>query len=130
MLSSGVVYYLPVIDAAGTLIDFTFAYLNPVAQRLLGLPAQPATTYRAQWSASGEVGSFVFHRAAFLADVPTESTQIYQVEGHNSYFHLQACQAEGGLLVSFTMAASQDHRTLEAQQQLLETVFAQAPAGM
>ena len=128
-LPSGVVYYLSVTDAAGTLTDFTFAYLNPAAQRLLALPAQPATTYRAQWPASEEASGFAFHRAAFLADSPTESTQMYQVEGRESYFQLHACPVEGGLLVSFTPATSAAPPR-PAPRHLADTVLAQAPTAI
>jgi PAS domain-containing protein len=45
LLPNGVVYYTPDYDAAGTVTDFHFAYLNPSAQRMLGLPAAPTASY-------------------------------------------------------------------------------------
>ncbi|WP_092668999.1 hypothetical protein [Hymenobacter arizonensis] len=36
---TGVVLYTPALSPAGEVVDFDFAFLNPSAQRMLGLPA-------------------------------------------------------------------------------------------
>jgi hypothetical protein len=72
LLPNGIVYYTPVYDAAGQVVDFRFAYLNAAAQRMLALPAQPVVTYLGQWPTSLESGAFAFHRDTFLVVTPAQ----------------------------------------------------------
>ena len=109
---SGVVGYAPVRDATGQLVDFSFAYLNPAAQRLLGLPAQPPATYRQQFAESAE--GFAFHCAAYLADgEPRYLAGNYQAGGYDAYFRIAAQRVGELLLVSFTPSAEQEHQEVE-----------------
>jgi signal transduction histidine kinase len=99
LLPSGVVYYTPVYDAAGSLVDFSFTYLNPAAQRLLQLPAQPTATFREQWPGAEAAGWLDWLRSAFTTDSPALPDQLahgdIQLQVHTS-------RLEAGLLVHFT----------------------------
>ncbi|RYY21111.1 MAG: PAS domain S-box protein [Cytophagaceae bacterium] len=115
---AGVVLYLPVRDAAGAITDFAFAYLSPVAQRLLRLPAQPVTTTLVQhFPQSVANGSLAFHRDAFLAGEPAHFELSYQGEGFDDYYRVAAQRVGAGLLVSFTTAADHPQRAAEAALQ-------------
>lgn len=59
---AGVARYQPLRNAAGDIVE----YLNPAAQRLLGLAMQPAITYCQQFPDSVHNGSMNFQRAASL----------------------------------------------------------------
>ncbi|MVN78809.1 PAS domain-containing protein [Hymenobacter sp. HMF4947] len=110
---SGVVGYAPVLDATGQVVDFSFAYLNPAAQRLLGLPAQPAVTYRQQFTELK--AGFEFHRAAYLAGgEPCHLAANYHQPGaYDAYFRLAAQRVGELLLVSFTTSAEQERQEVE-----------------
>jgi signal transduction histidine kinase len=145
LLPSGVVYFLPIRDATGAVVDFSFAYLNPSAQRTLELPAQPTTTYLAQWPDSK---SFDFHRDTFLAGTPAQRDDFYQTEDQYFYLQAQACRVEEGLLVCFINLADQPRTAIEEalresqvreqqaraeverQRGELLRVFEQAPVGI
>ena len=62
-------------EPAGSIQDFAYVHLNPVAQRQLGLPASPAESLLAGHPAARETGLFAFYCAAF-ASGQTERTQI------------------------------------------------------
>jgi signal transduction histidine kinase len=145
LLPSGVAYYLPVRDAASNVVDFTFAYLNPAAQRILELPAKPTTTYLTQWPHSK---AFAFHRDTFLAGTPAQRDDFYEAEGQYAYLQAQACRVEEGLLVCFLDLADQPRTVVEEalresqareqqaraeverQRGELLRVFEQAPVGI
>jgi PAS domain S-box-containing protein len=113
LLPSGVVYYTPVYDAAGAVVDFQFAYLNPAAQHLLGLPAQPALTYLAQWPGATAYGTFAWLRDAFVAGTPARLDQYYHETAHEKFIQAHACRLEGGLLLSFTDGTDQPRPAVE-----------------
>ncbi|AMJ65303.1 PAS domain-containing protein [Hymenobacter sp. PAMC 26628] len=143
---TGVVLYEPVRDAAGAVVDFVFAYLNPAAQRMLGLPAQPAVTFLEQFPETRTNGSFPFHRDTFLGDAPGHHEVNYQQDGYDNYFRIAARRVGGQLLVSFTdtgdhprtpveeaLRASQAREQAasaeaERQRRQLDNVLMQAPA--
>jgi signal transduction histidine kinase len=143
---TGIVAYTPLTDPSGAVIDLAFAYLNPAAQHILGLPARPAATYLAQFPASLANGAFAFHRDALLATEPQYTEHHYQADGYDNYFRVAARRVGSGLLVSFTdtndhprsvvedalrasQAREQQARAeAERQQALLHHVLMQAPA--
>jgi PAS domain S-box-containing protein len=145
---SGVVFYLPVQDSAGEIIDFAFAHLNPVAQRLLRLPAQPATTLVQQFPQSVANGGLAFHRDTFLSGEAGRLELNYEAEGFDDYYQVAAQRVGAGLLVSFTTAANHPHLAAEAalrasqareqaaraeaerQRGELERIFEQAPVAI
>jgi signal transduction histidine kinase len=102
-----------VLDATGQLVDFSFAYLNPAAQRLLGLPAQPTVTYRQQFT-EPEAG-FSFHYAAYLAGGEPRhlAANYHQPGAYDAYFRLAAQRVGELLLVSFTASTEQEHHEVE-----------------
>jgi PAS domain S-box-containing protein len=145
LLPSGVVYYHPIRNAAAAVVDFSFAYLNQAAQRILELPAQPTTTYLAQWPDSK---AFAFHRDTFVSGTPAQRDDFYQAEGQYAYLRAQACRVEDGLLVCFLNLADQPRSVveealresqareqqaraeIERQRGELLRVFEQAPVGI
>jgi signal transduction histidine kinase len=130
LLPNGVVYYTPAYDADGTVVDFHFAYLNPSAQRMLGLPAEPITSYLQLWPGSVTSGAFAFHRDTFLSAQPAQFDQFYHTDGYNICIRAHAYRVEGGLLVSFTDASDRPLSSVEEalhQRQALYAVFEQTP---
>ncbi|GAA3923849.1 hypothetical protein GCM10022406_07560 [Hymenobacter algoricola] len=147
---TGVVLFLPVYGPSGELVDFTFAYLNPAAQRILGLPPQPAVSYLQQFPHSTDPanGAFVFQRDAYLSGQPAQFELNYQNDGYDNYFRATARRVGEGLLVCVTDTADQPRTAVEvalrqsqareqaaraqaeAQRQRLLNVFTQAPVLM
>ncbi|WP_051718928.1 PAS domain-containing protein [Hymenobacter sp. IS2118] len=147
---TGVVLFVPVYGPAGELVDFSFAYLNPAAQRILGLPPQPAVSYLQQFPHSTDPanGAFVFQRDAYLSGQAAQFELNYQNDGYDNYFRATARRVGEGLLVCVTDTADQPrtavevalrqsqareraaHAEAEAQRQRLLNVFAQAPVLM
>ena len=101
---TGIILYTPVYDSSGsgTVVDFAFEYLNPAAQRLLGLPEVPPLTHQQQWSHGTAKGIFQFHADAFVTGEPRAYRANYQANGHDKYYHLAARRVGTGLLVSLT----------------------------
>ena len=143
---TGIAGYSPITDASGAVVDLAFAYLNPAAQRMLGLPARPATTYVQQFPGSLTNGGLAFHRDTFLSGEPGQFETCYQADGYDNYFRVAARRVGGGLLVSFTdtgdqprsaveeaLRASQArerdaHATIALERAQLHNVLMQAPA--
>jgi PAS domain S-box-containing protein len=101
---NGVVLGTPVYDAAGTCADLALAYLNPAAQRLLGLPAQPTATYTQQFPGSRADGSWALLRDAFLSGEPSSFSLPHSVAGSPRRLHAASQRVGGGLLISLTEA--------------------------
>ncbi|WP_170172661.1 PAS domain-containing sensor histidine kinase [Hymenobacter rigui] len=117
MLPMGVMYYTPIVDATGALTDLALAYLNPAAQRMTGLPAQPGTTYRQQFPTTDENGAWEFHRRSWLAREPQQFQFYYDADGFDSYFRVTGQHLGEGLLTVFT--DTQDEVRSQAEQALL-----------
>ncbi|WP_460575285.1 PAS domain-containing sensor histidine kinase [Hymenobacter coalescens] len=145
---SGVVCYAPLTDADGRIVDFAFAYLNPTAQRLLGLPAQPATTYREVFPELPPFAAFAFHCEAYTSEEPRHFELNYQGPDHDAYCRVSGRRLGHLLLVSFTFSQEQDRSVVEAalrqsqararadreraeaQRAELTAIFEQAPAAI
>ncbi|MBB4603148.1 PAS domain S-box-containing protein [Hymenobacter luteus] len=145
---SGVVLYTPLTNAAGEVVDFRFAYVNPAAQRLLGVPAQPATTYLQQFPETLTNGAFAFHRDAFRSEQPATFNLNYQAGGYDTYCRVAGRRLGQHLVVSFTLSQEQDRNQVEQalresqareqaaraqaerQRAHLERLFRQAPAAI
>ncbi|TGE22733.1 PAS domain-containing protein [Hymenobacter metallicola] len=110
---TGVIYYTPVTDAAGTVLDFRFEYLNPAAQRMLRLPQHPTLTHRQQWPHSEAHGTFACHVDAYLTGEPRTFNVSYQADGYDNDYCLAARRSGHGLLVSFTDTADQPRTAVE-----------------
>ena len=109
---TGVIYYTPVTDAAGTVLDFRFEHLNPAAQRMMRLPPHPTLTHRQQWPHSEAHGTFAFHVDAYLTGEPHEFDVNYPADGYDHYYRLAARRSGVGLLVGFTDTADQEDRSV------------------
>ncbi|WP_426489978.1 PAS domain-containing protein [Hymenobacter sp. 102] len=145
---SGVVCYAPILDAAGSLVDFTFAYLNPAAQRLLNLPAHPPLTYRQVFPEPQPFEAFSFHCAAYASEQPQHFELNYQHGNFDTYCRVNGSRLGELLLVSFTFSQEQDRSMVEqvlresraretaaraaAERDRVElmTIFEQAPAAI
>ena len=112
---TGIIIYTPRYDPAGSgeIVDFTFEYLNPAAQRMMRMPEQPTLTHLEQWPHSKEHGIFQFHVDAFVSGEPREYNINYQADGYDNYYCLAARRAGTGLLVSFTDTADQPRSPVE-----------------
>ncbi|MBG8552718.1 PAS domain S-box protein [Hymenobacter guriensis] len=102
LAANGLVLCTPIRNAGGILIDLTLTYLNPAAQRLLKLPAQPTATFTQQFSASLTDGTWALLRDAFSASTPGSFHLPQAVTSHQTCLHLAGERVGGGLLLSFT----------------------------
>jgi PAS domain-containing protein len=120
---AGIIFYTPAYALAGgdEIADFTFAYLNPAAQRLLHLPEEPPLTHLGQWPHSKDYGAFQFHVEAFQSGEPQEYHVHYQADGYDHYYHLAARRVGTGLLVSFTDTADQPRSPVEIALRTAQT---------
>ncbi|KUG08116.1 hypothetical protein ASU33_07925 [Solirubrum puertoriconensis] len=103
------VLYTPVHDASGQVADLAFAYLNPAAQQLLGLPAQPATTYLQQFPESRGNHAWAAHQQALLAGAGLPHALSYIAA--DGTVQATGQRVGSGLLVSFANAAVPHHLT-------------------
>ncbi|MDF7815929.1 hypothetical protein, partial [Hymenobacter sp. YC55] len=112
---TGIIFYTPRYDPAGsgTIVDFTFEYLNPAAQRMMAMPEVPTRTHNQQWPHSIAHGTFQFHVEAFESGEPRQYNINYQADGYDNYYCLAARRAGNGLLVSFTDTADQPRSPVE-----------------
>jgi PAS domain S-box-containing protein len=99
---SGIVLCTPLYDEAATLADMALAYLNPAAQCLLHLPAQPTTTFTQHFAGSRTDGSWAGVRDGFLS-TETGSFEVAYSEGSlQQRLHLVGQRVGGGLLLTLT----------------------------
>ncbi|MCI1187007.1 PAS domain-containing protein [Hymenobacter sp. DH14] len=112
---TGIIYYTPIYDPAGSgeIVDFTFVYLNPAAQRMMRMPEVPTLTHNQQWPHSRQQGTFGFHVDAYVSGEPREYNINYQLDGYDNYYRLAARRAGDGLWVSFTDTADQPRTPVE-----------------
>ena len=103
----------PVYGADATLTDFTYEYLNPAAQQLLGLPECPAESFLTLYPAAQAEGIFAFYGAAFASTHPKRYHVNYQHDGLDGYFHLAAQRSGEWLVVNFTDTNSQPRSAVE-----------------
>jgi signal transduction histidine kinase len=101
------VCYTPVLDPAGHLSDFAFAYLNPAAQHLLDLRACPRTTYLQHFPLALTDGAFAFHCATFLAGEPSCFDLPALGQAQDYPYRLAGQRLGQTLLVSFTQLGEQ-----------------------
>ncbi|UYZ64744.1 PAS domain-containing sensor histidine kinase [Hymenobacter weizhouensis] len=113
---TGIIFYTPLYDPAGSgdIVDFTFEYLNPAAQRMMAMPEVPTVTHNQQWPHSRAHGTFQFHVEAFVSGEPRHYDINYQADGYDNYYRLAARRSGAGLLVSFTDTADQPRTPVEA----------------
>jgi hypothetical protein len=134
--------------ASPTVVDFTWAYLNPAAQHLLQLPAHPATSLLTSFPTIQATGAFAFYRDAFVTGQLAQCQVPAFPEGQSGYYQLVA-QRQGELLAVSLLrtaeptpaagpttpppAAVQDRTPVAAtaiQRDELDRLFAQAPVAL
>jgi PAS domain-containing protein len=147
---TSVVLYTPVYGSGDEIIDFEFAYLNPAAQRLLELPARPASvTYRQHFLHSLENDGLAFHKAAFASGQAEQFEVTYHTGGYDRHCQVVAQRVGEGLLTNFTAVATAEARpavedalrlseareqqarlAAERERNLLQALLAQAPVAL
>ncbi|OUJ72380.1 PAS domain S-box protein [Hymenobacter crusticola] len=105
--SSGLVLCTPVYDSAGTLQDLAFAFLNPVAQQMLGLPAQPSTAYVQQFPNCRTDESWAALLDAFLSNERRSFQLTATLNDQLGRWQVESQRVGGGLLLSLTTEAAQ-----------------------
>lgn len=146
----GIILFRPVYAAAepATIIDLAYVQLNPAAQQMLRLPAQPAETFLTLYPSGQETGIFAFYRDTFLAGQPGEFAVNYPYDGLNNFFLLTARRSGELLVVGFSDTAGQErsqveqalresqareqaaHAQAKAERQRLYQVLLQLPASV
>ncbi|MGI4742426.1 MAG: PAS domain-containing protein [Janthinobacterium lividum] len=114
LVPTGAVLYAPVRDTAGEVIDFRFVRLNPAAQRLLGLPAQPTKTFCEYYPHSVPTGIFARYRQAYLTGQAATYDVPYAGDGLDTFFQLVAQRSGELLVVNFTDMADLPRSAVEA----------------
>jgi PAS domain S-box-containing protein len=100
---TGTMLLRPLYTADGaTILDFTWEQLNPAAQRILQLPAQPAESLLTLFPAAQAEGVLTFYREAFEAGREVQGPKLYRHDGLAGYYVLVAQRCAELLVVSFT----------------------------
>ncbi|MCB2406527.1 PAS domain-containing sensor histidine kinase [Hymenobacter lucidus] len=111
---SGVILFRPVFSAPeADIIDLAYVRLNPAAQQMLELPAQPAESFLTLYPAALTMGIFDFYKAAFLSGEVARQQFNYQHDGLDGYFYLVAQRHGPLLVVSFTDTNDQSRTAVE-----------------
>jgi PAS domain-containing protein len=113
----GIILFRPVYAAedAATVLDLTYVYLNPAAQQMLRLPAQPPEMLLTRYPHSLSTGIFAFCRDTFLSGQSGEYAVNYPYDGLNNFFRLSARRCGELLVVGFTDTAAQGRRQARAK---------------
>ncbi len=93
---TGVALLRPVRAANGDLLDFTYTYLNPAAQRLLRLPERPAASHLTTYPAAA--GVLDFYRTSYWSGLPGHYAATYP-QGERATQVPVAAHRSGELLV-------------------------------
>ena len=111
----GVILFRPVYaaDDPAAIIDLAYVHLNPAAQQMLRLPAQPPETFRTLYPNALETGIFAFYRDTFLSGQPGDYAVNYPYEELNNFFLLTARRSGELLVVGFTDTAAQERSQVE-----------------
>jgi PAS domain S-box-containing protein len=100
---TGVALLRPVRAASGEVLDFTYTYLNPAAQRLLHLPERPAASHLATYPEAARTLSF--YQASYASGRPGHHTATYQRGEHATQVAVAAHRSGELLMLSFGEAA-------------------------
>jgi len=117
----GIILFRPVYaaDQPATITDLAYVHLNPAAQQMLGLPAQPAETFLTRYPNALETGIFAFYRDTFLAGQPGDYAVNYPYDGLDNFFLLTARRSGDLLVVGFSDTAA--HERSQVEQALRES---------
>jgi signal transduction histidine kinase len=111
----GIILFRPVYAAedATTVLDLAYVHLNPAAQQMLRLPAQPPETFLTLYPHTLTTGIFAFYRDTFLSGQSREFAVNYPYDELNNFFLLSARRCGELLVVGFTDTAEQDRSQVE-----------------
>ncbi len=111
----GIILFRPVYAAhdPATVSDLAYVHLNPAAQQMLRLPAQPPDTFLTLYPSARETGIFAFYRDTFLSGEPGEYAVNYSFDGLDNFFQLTARRSGELLVVGFTDTSTQDRSAVE-----------------
>jgi signal transduction histidine kinase len=111
----GIILFRPVYvaDDTATVLDLAYVHLNPAAQQMLHLPAQPPETLLTRYPHTLTTGIFAFCRDTFLSGQSGEYAVHYPYDGLNNFFRLSARRCGELLVVGFTDTAGQDRNQVE-----------------
>jgi hypothetical protein len=87
---TGINLLRPLYGPAGELADFALEYLNPAAQRMAGLAAQPGGTLLTHFPDTLRTGVFAFYQRVFETGEAGHYRFPYRADGLDNYFHLAA----------------------------------------
>ena len=110
---TGVNVLHPVYGPTDEIEDFVLDYLNPAAQRMVGLAERPGGTLLTCFPHATVVGILDYYRRVYLAGATTVHEVNYQADGLDNYFRLAARRSGDFLVVSFTDTSDQDRGTVE-----------------
>ncbi|MBH8560390.1 PAS domain-containing protein [Hymenobacter negativus] len=110
---TGINLLRPCYGPTGELDDFAPEYFNPAAQRMTGLPEQPAGTARTLFPNIFANGIFDFYRQVFETGEPGRFELYYQADSLDNYFLVAARRSGELLLVSFTDMSDQPRTAAE-----------------
>ncbi|SDY66973.1 PAS domain-containing sensor histidine kinase [Hymenobacter psychrophilus] len=146
---NGTLLLRPLYAADGQeLVDFAWERLNPAAQQMLNLPERPTASFLTLFPTAQQTGVFGFYRDAFQSGQLAQRQNLYQYDGLDAYYILQAQRYEGVLVVSFADGNEQSRTRVEKalresqareraaraaaerQQGELKRVFEQAPVAI
>jgi PAS domain S-box-containing protein len=124
---AGVALLRPVRAATGDLTDFTYTYLNPAAQHLLGLPERPAA-HSATYPGPEQAALLAFYRAAYGAAQPAHYTGPYPLAGGARRLQVAAHRSGELLVLSLAEAPAPALAETEPQAPQFYHLLQQAPA--
>ena len=145
---TGLHIFSPIYGLGAEVEDFAIEYLNPAAQRMLGLPERPGGTVRTRFPDAESTGILAFYRRVFETGEAGRFDVNYQADGLDNYYRLAAQRAAQQLIVSFTDTADhnrtaveialRDSQTrekaallqVEQERNLFQAVLKQAPVGI
>ena len=110
---TGVNVLHPVYGPTDEIEDFVLDYLNPAAQRMVGLAERPGGTLLTCFPHATVDGILDYYRRVYLAGATTVHEVNYQADGLDNYFRLAARRSGDFLVVSFTDTSDQDRGTVE-----------------
>ncbi|MCB2377612.1 PAS domain-containing protein [Hymenobacter sp. BT635] len=145
---NGIILAYPVVAEPGSddIVDLSRLQLNPAAQRMLDLPAQPSESFLHYLPGSLPSGVFDFYRRTFQSGEAGHHEFLYQADGLDNYFEVTAQRVGDGLLIIFTDTVNQRRTNAELalresqarekaaraeaelQRQQLHSILMQAPA--
>ena len=118
----------PLFGTGDEVMDFALDYLNPAAQRRLGLPAQPGGSVRTLFPTAQADGTVAFCRRVFEMSTTSHSSENTPAEGSETYGHLAARRNGTQLVVSLPDAGESARRAIEGALRTSQALEADALA--